>query len=210
MVALGAELIVHGDDFQAAREHARALADERGLRDGRAVRARPRARRGDVRPRAVHAPCRDLDVVYVPVGMGSGICGLIGGARPARPADRDRRRRRRGRAGDAALVRGRPRRRHRGRRTRSSTASPAASPTPVAIGADLRRRRPHRGRARRRHPRGDARPAPLHPLGRRAVGRASRSPARAPSATARRHGASPSSTPAANADAALVVERARG
>ena len=31
MVALGVELIEHGDDFQAAREHARVVADERGF-----------------------------------------------------------------------------------------------------------------------------------------------------------------------------------
>src|SRR5918994_817941 len=31
MVALGAELVVHGADYQAAREHAEALAGERGL-----------------------------------------------------------------------------------------------------------------------------------------------------------------------------------
>ena len=31
MRALGVELIEHGEDFQAAREHARQLADERGL-----------------------------------------------------------------------------------------------------------------------------------------------------------------------------------
>ena len=57
MVALGAELVVHGDDYQAAREHAEALADRARPADGRAVRARPRARRGDVRPRAVRRPC---------------------------------------------------------------------------------------------------------------------------------------------------------
>ncbi|MGL5866115.1 MAG: pyridoxal-phosphate dependent enzyme [Dermatophilaceae bacterium] len=31
MVGFGAELIVHGDDFQQAREHSVALAEERGL-----------------------------------------------------------------------------------------------------------------------------------------------------------------------------------
>jgi threonine dehydratase len=76
MRALGVELIEHGHDFQAAREHARRLADERGLLmvpsfhpllvDGVAsyslelLRAAP-----------------DLDVVYVPIGLGSGICGMI-------------------------------------------------------------------------------------------------------------------------------------
>jgi threonine dehydratase len=77
MAALGAELIVHGDDYQAAREHAAALAAERGLRMvepfepdlvlGVATYARE-----------LFATVPELDVVYVPVGMGSGICGLIG------------------------------------------------------------------------------------------------------------------------------------
>jgi threonine dehydratase len=77
MAALGAELIVHGDDYQAAREHASALAGERGLRMvgpferdlvlGVATYARE-----------LFEAVADLDVVYVPVGMGSGICGLMG------------------------------------------------------------------------------------------------------------------------------------
>lgn len=71
MRALGAELIEHGDDFQAASEHAAALASERGLH----------------RVPSFH---RDLvcgvasywmeffeqarpDVVFVPIGLGSGI-----------------------------------------------------------------------------------------------------------------------------------------
>src|SRR5918994_7808288 len=76
MVALGAELIVHGADYQAAREHAEALAGERGLQMigpfepdlvlGVATYARE-----------MFAAVPDLDVVYVPVGMGSGICGVM-------------------------------------------------------------------------------------------------------------------------------------
>ena len=75
MVALGAELVVHGDDFQAAREHSADVAAERGyeivpsfhpdLVLGVATYARELFR-------AVEG----LDVVYVPVGMGSGIVGL--------------------------------------------------------------------------------------------------------------------------------------
>jgi threonine dehydratase len=76
MRALGAELIEHGHDFQAAREHARQVAIDRGLemvdsfhRDlvlGVATYAHELLR---AEP--------DLDVVYVPLGLGSGICGLI-------------------------------------------------------------------------------------------------------------------------------------
>lgn len=76
MRALGVTLIEHGDDFQEAREHAYALAKERNalmvpsyhidLVCGVAtywwelLRAVP-----------------DLDVVYVPIGMGSGACAAI-------------------------------------------------------------------------------------------------------------------------------------
>ncbi len=77
MIALGAELIVHGVDYQAAREHAAALAASRGLQMV-----------GPFEPDLVlgvatyalelFTAVADLDVVYVPVGMGSGICGLMG------------------------------------------------------------------------------------------------------------------------------------
>ncbi len=76
MRGLGATLIEHGDEFQVAREHAIALAAERGahmvpsfhteLLSGVATawweffRAAP-----------------GLDVVYVPIGLGSGACSAI-------------------------------------------------------------------------------------------------------------------------------------
>ena len=74
--ALGAELVIHGRDFDEAVPHAVALAEQRGyhripsfhndLVEGVAsyslelLRARPSLRR-----------------VYVPIGLGSGICGMI-------------------------------------------------------------------------------------------------------------------------------------
>jgi threonine dehydratase len=77
MIGFGATLIEHGHAFQAAREHAGALAEERGLtmlgpfhRDlvtGVATYARE-----------LFGSAGELDAVYVPVGQGSGICGLIG------------------------------------------------------------------------------------------------------------------------------------
>lgn len=76
MRALGAELIEHGDEFQAAREHAQMLAARDGLHmvpsfhpdlvAGVAsgwlelLRAQP-----------------DLETVFVPIGQGSGICAAI-------------------------------------------------------------------------------------------------------------------------------------
>jgi len=76
MVSLGGELIEHGDDFQAALEHARLLADERGLH------MFPSYHRALVTGVATYAlelfgAHGDLDTVYVPIGLGSGACGVI-------------------------------------------------------------------------------------------------------------------------------------
>jgi threonine dehydratase len=77
MEAFGAELIEHGHDFQAAREHAGALGAERGLE------AVPSYHPDLVVGVATYAQelfeaAGELDAIYVPVGMGSGICGIIG------------------------------------------------------------------------------------------------------------------------------------
>ncbi|MBI5255234.1 MAG: threonine dehydratase [Burkholderiales bacterium] len=76
MRALGVELVEHGDDFQAAREHAQALAAQRGWHmvpsfhpDLVAGVASYALELFDAQPR--------LDAVYVPIGLGSGACGLI-------------------------------------------------------------------------------------------------------------------------------------
>jgi len=76
MQAFGAELIVAGKDFDESRDHAARLAKERGyemvssfhtrLVQGVATYALEFFR---------HAP--PLDAVYVPIGMGSGICGTM-------------------------------------------------------------------------------------------------------------------------------------
>lgn len=76
MRALGVELIEHGDDFQAANEYAIGLARERDLHmvppfhpllvQGVATYALELLR---------HVP--KLDVIYVPIGLGSGVCGMV-------------------------------------------------------------------------------------------------------------------------------------
>jgi threonine dehydratase len=76
MRALGAELVEHGEDFQAAREEAYRRAATGGLEFvpafhpdlvlGVATYALELLRK---------AP--DLDLLYVPIGQGSGICGCI-------------------------------------------------------------------------------------------------------------------------------------
>jgi threonine dehydratase len=77
MRAFGAELIEHGRDFDEAKAHASALATERDLEFV------PSFHRDLVIGVATYAyelftAVDDLDIVYVPIGLGSGICGIIG------------------------------------------------------------------------------------------------------------------------------------
>jgi threonine dehydratase len=76
MRALGVELIEEGHDFQAAAEHAVQLAAERGLHMLRSFH--PLLVRG-VATYALEffRAISELDTVYVPIGMGSGACGVI-------------------------------------------------------------------------------------------------------------------------------------
>lgn len=76
MRALGVELIEEGHDFQAAAEHAARLAKERGLHMVRSFHpqlVRGVATYGLELFRAVS----EVDTIYVPIGMGSGVCGVI-------------------------------------------------------------------------------------------------------------------------------------
>ena len=76
MRALGAELIEHGRDFDEARVEAGRLAEERGLRFVPAFH--PWLVKGVATyALELYRAVADLDTVYVPIGMGSGICGLI-------------------------------------------------------------------------------------------------------------------------------------
>lgn len=76
MTGFGAELVVHGHDFQEAREHSVRLAEERGLEP---VPSFHRDLVAGVATYAaeLHEQADGLDVVYVPVGQGSGICANI-------------------------------------------------------------------------------------------------------------------------------------
>jgi threonine dehydratase len=76
MRAFGAELVEHGEDFQSAREE----AERRARRDG--LEFVPSYHPDLVTGVATYAlellrKAPDLDVLYVPVGQGSGICGCI-------------------------------------------------------------------------------------------------------------------------------------
>jgi threonine dehydratase len=76
MRGFGAELIEHGHDFQAALEHSAVVGQERGLE---AVPSFHRDLCLGVATYAqeLFAAAGPLDAVYVPVGLGSGICGLM-------------------------------------------------------------------------------------------------------------------------------------
>ena len=76
MRALGAELIEHGDDFQSAREHAAHLAAERGLHMVPSFHPLLLQGVASYSLELLRAVPR-LEVVYVPIGLGSGICGMI-------------------------------------------------------------------------------------------------------------------------------------
>jgi threonine dehydratase len=76
MAALGAELVEHGEDFQAAREHAMALAQERKLHMVPSFHPALIAGVASYSLELLRA-VDGLDVVYVPIGLGSGICGMI-------------------------------------------------------------------------------------------------------------------------------------
>ncbi|TKW78929.1 MAG: threonine dehydratase [Bradyrhizobium icense] len=76
MHAFGAKLVEHGEDFQAAREEAGRAAERAGLH------MVPSFHRDLVLGVATYAlelfrKAPDLDVLYVPIGQGSGICGCI-------------------------------------------------------------------------------------------------------------------------------------
>ncbi len=76
MRALGARLVEHGSDFQAAREEAIRYAEAESLE------IVPSFHRDLVRGVATYSlellrAHADLDVLYVPIGQGSGICGAI-------------------------------------------------------------------------------------------------------------------------------------
>lgn len=76
MRAWGAELVVHGSDFDEAREECARVAEARGLS------LAPSFHPDLVRGVATYAlelftAVPDLERVYVPVGMGSGVCAMV-------------------------------------------------------------------------------------------------------------------------------------
>lgn len=76
MRAFGAELMEHGDDFQESREEAARVGEKEGLHMIPPFHPDLVAGVGTYGLELMRAH-PDLDTIYVPVGMGSGICGLI-------------------------------------------------------------------------------------------------------------------------------------
>lgn len=72
MRALGAELVEHGEDFQAAREHATALARQRGAHMVPSFHAD--LVRGVATGWLEFFGAAQPEVVFVPIGLGSGLC----------------------------------------------------------------------------------------------------------------------------------------
>lgn len=76
MRALGAELIEHGQDFQSAYEFSEQLATERGYHRVPSFHELLVHGTGTYAVEFLHA-ASELDTVYVPIGLGSSICGML-------------------------------------------------------------------------------------------------------------------------------------
>jgi threonine dehydratase len=76
MAAFGARLIEHGQDFEEAREEAHRLAAKEGLLFVPSF-APPLVQGVATYALELFRAVPDLDAVYVPIGLGSGICGTI-------------------------------------------------------------------------------------------------------------------------------------
>lgn len=76
MRGLGAKLVEHGNDFQSALEHAEILSERDGLRMVPSFDLRLVAGVGTYSLELFRAVA-DIDVMFVPIGLGSGICGAF-------------------------------------------------------------------------------------------------------------------------------------
>jgi threonine dehydratase len=81
-------LIEHGRDFDEAREHCEAVRHEQGLRYVHSANEPDLIAGVGTYGIEIFADCPDPDVIFVPVGLGSGICGTALAASGKRPATR--------------------------------------------------------------------------------------------------------------------------
>jgi threonine dehydratase len=76
MAALGAEIVEYGADFDEAKERAEQIAAEHGF--AFVPSFHPRLVSGVATyARELFTAAPDLEVIYAPIGLGSGICGII-------------------------------------------------------------------------------------------------------------------------------------
>ena len=76
MKAFGAELVEHGRDFDEARERAEQIAAKRRYEYGKSV-DRDLVLGVSTYAYELFTAEPELDAVYVPIGLGSGVCGVI-------------------------------------------------------------------------------------------------------------------------------------
>src|SRR5262249_24560356 len=85
---LGAELIEHGRDFDDAREHCEAICHGKGLRYVHSANEPALIAGVGTYALEIFDDLPDPDVILVPVGLGSGICGTVLAAAEPRPQPR--------------------------------------------------------------------------------------------------------------------------
>lgn len=85
MRALGAELIEHGQDYDEARVHCEAICHEQGLRYVHSANEPDLIAGVGTYALEIFDELPDPDVILVPVGLGSGVCGTALVAAERRP-----------------------------------------------------------------------------------------------------------------------------
>jgi len=75
IAALGSNVIFHGDVFERSREHAEMLAERDGMRFVHAANEPALIAGVGTYSVEIHEDLKDIDVLFAPVGAGSGACG---------------------------------------------------------------------------------------------------------------------------------------
>lgn len=75
IAALGANVIFHGDVFERSREHAEELAERDGLRFVHAANEPALVAGVGTYSVEIHEDLKDIDVIFAPIGAGSGASG---------------------------------------------------------------------------------------------------------------------------------------
>lgn len=76
IAAMGANVIFHGDVFERSREHAELLAERDGLRFVHAANEPALIAGVATYTAEIHDDLKDIDVIFAPIGAGSGACGV--------------------------------------------------------------------------------------------------------------------------------------